>query len=76
MNAKRCLAQKEALNAYDNLRNIFTKMQDTYIRVDRDGEVEVISDSSLELLGYKSEEMLGTQLGVIIIITLRKEIFC
>ncbi len=45
------------------LRNIFHNMQDTYYRIDNEGELVRLSESVKQLLGYEVDELLGTKIS-------------
>jgi diguanylate cyclase (GGDEF)-like protein/PAS domain S-box-containing protein len=51
-------AQADLVASEHELSNILSSMQDTYFRCDVDGRLTKISDSAVDLLGYKREELM------------------
>lgn len=55
---------EEALRKSErDLRSIINNMQDTFYRTDREGRFIMLSPSAAELMGYKPEELVGTQVA-------------
>ncbi|MCB1647447.1 MAG: PAS domain S-box protein [Pseudomonadales bacterium] len=44
-------------------RHIMQSLQDTYYVVDAEGKIELISDSAVDVVGYRPEELIGTRLS-------------
>ena len=58
-------AQDEVAAARDYADNIIKSMIDTLIVVDPGGKIKTINPATVELLGYKEEELIGKPVGTI-----------
>ena len=58
-------SRKEMVSAKDFTGNILASMIDSLIVVDLDGLIRTVNQATLDLLGYKEEEILGKPVGII-----------
>lgn len=65
--------ERRRIDSQQALNNVLENMQDTFFRADRDGRIVYTSPSVEQLLGYRSEELVGTNLADLYAATAQRE---
>lgn len=59
-------AQEELRSSRDYVDNILKSMSDTLIIINRDGTIRTVNQATLDLLGYRQEELIGKPVDLIV----------